>query len=92
METENISIDYSGKRKVIEKRGKVLPDVGISIFSKALIVESVDLSNLLRLVVASENGDSIGVSNLESNKECDRLDGVVSSIDIVTHEQVVVGG
>jgi hypothetical protein len=33
MEAENVSLDNSSKRKVIEESGEVLPHVGISVFS-----------------------------------------------------------
>lgn len=33
VEAENLVVDQSGKGKVIEKIGKVFPDVGIAVFS-----------------------------------------------------------
>ena len=58
MEAENVSFNDSSKRKVIEKTGEVLPNVGISVFSKALIIKSINLSNLLGLVISSKDGNS----------------------------------
>ena len=89
MYTENLSLDYSGKWKVIEQRGEYSPYIGISVFSDAFIVESIELSHCPRLATTSEDGDSIGISDFQSNKECDRLNGEVPSINIVTCEQIV---
>jgi len=46
-----------------------LPHVSISILSKALIVETVHLGDLLTLVVSSQDGDSVWVPDLEGDEE-----------------------
>lgn len=84
VQAEDLVVNQGGERKVVEKVGKVLPDVGITILAQALIVEAVYLCDLARLVVAAQNGDAVGVSDLEGDKQSDSLDGVVSTIDIVT--------
>ena len=90
METEDISFNDCGQWKVIEQWGEVLPDVGVTILSKALIIESIDLGDLLTLVVTSEDGDSAWVSDLAADEEGNSLNWVVSTIDIITHEEIVV--
>jgi hypothetical protein len=40
-------------------------------------------------VVPAENSDTITVPELECDKEGDCLDGIVSTIDVVAHEEVV---
>jgi len=92
MEAEDVSLDNGGEWKVVEQSCESLPDVGISVLSKAFIVESVDLGDLLALVVTSENGDSVWVSNLENDEESDCLNRVVASIDVISHEEIVVVG
>ena len=47
------------------------------------------LRNLSWLVISSENCKSISEADLEADKESDSLHWVVTSIHIVTHEQVV---
>lgn len=84
VETEDLIVDKGGKGEVVEEVGEVFPYIGIAILSKALIIEAVDLSDLAGFVVATENGDALGVSNFESNEKSDSLNGVVSSIDIIT--------
>lgn len=83
VETEDLVVDQGGQRKVVEKVGKVLPNVGVSVLSEAFVVEAVNLGNLSGLVVASENGYALGVSNLEGDEKGDSFDGVVASIDVV---------
>ena len=47
------------------------------------------MGNLSGLVVTSENGDSVLKADLKGHKEGHCLDGIVSSVDVVTHEEVV---
>jgi len=63
VEAEDLIIDKGSERKVIEQVGKVLPDVGISVFSEAFIVEAIDLCDLTGFVVSTKNGDSVWVSD-----------------------------
>jgi hypothetical protein len=59
---------------VIEEGSEVLPNVGITVLSQALIIESIDLCDLLALVISSQDGDSVWVSDLKSDKEGNGLD------------------
>ena len=47
------------------------------------------LGDLARLVIATENGDSLGVAHLQGNEQSDSLNRVIAAIDVVTHEKVV---
>lgn len=68
MKTEYLSFDNSGKGKHIEKISKVFPYIGISILSKTLIVETIDLSDLSGLMITSEYGKSFLKSDFQANK------------------------
>lgn len=83
MKTEDLVVDEGGEGKIVEEVCEVLPNVGVAVFSKALVIEAIDLCNLARLVVAAEDGDALGVSNLEGDKERDRLNGVIASVDVI---------
>jgi len=44
------------------------------------------------LVIATQDCQTVGVARLKSNKQCHCLNRVVASVDIVTHEEVVLVG
>ena len=84
MKTEDLVLNKSGKGEVVEEVGEIFPNVGIAVFSQAFIVKSVDLCDLARFVVSSQNGDTLGVTNLKANKESNRLNRVVTTVHVVT--------
>ncbi len=53
MEAEDVILDDSCQRDIVEERSEVLPHIGIAVFPQTLIVESIYLSDLLALVVSS---------------------------------------
>lgn len=83
MEAEDLVVDEGGEGKIVEEVGEVLPHICVSVFAKALIIKAIHLCDLARLVVASENSDTLWVSNLQGHKEGHGLDGVVSTVNIV---------
>lgn len=85
VETEDLVVDQGSQGKVVEEVGEVFPHVGVAILAQALVVESINLCDLARLVVATENGNTLGVSDLERDKQSHCLDRVVTTIDIVTY-------
>lgn len=89
METENRVLDESGQRQVIEEVGEVLPDVGSSVFTKALVIEAINLGDLSTLVVATEDSNSVLVANLQGDQKRNGLDRVVATIDVIAHEKIV---
>jgi len=89
VKTEDLVVNEGSEREIIEEVCEVLPYIGIAVFSKALIVEAIDLSDLAGLVVSTENCDSLRVSDLKGNEEGDGLDRVITSINIVAHEEIV---
>lgn len=40
-------------------------------------------------MISSEDGESLRISDFQRNKESHGLDGVISTIDVVSHEEVV---
>ena len=89
MDAENFVVDDGSKGKVVKHFRAVAPDVDRAIFAEALVVEAVDLGDLARLVIASNESDSLWVAHLKGEQEEEGLNGVVATIHEVTHEQVV---
>ena len=89
MQTENLVFDNCSEGEVVEEISQEFPDVGVAILAHALVIESIDLGNLAALVVPSENCDSFSVAHLEADQQRHGLDGVVTPVHVVAHEQVV---
>jgi len=90
VEAEDAILDNGCERQEVEEGCEVLPDIGVSILPQALIIKAVHLSDLLALMIASQNCDTVWESDLEADEKGDCLDRVVSAIDVVSHEQIVV--
>lgn len=89
MKAEDLIFNNRGNRKGIEEICKVLPDVGVSVLSKALVVKPIYLSDLPGLVVSSEDSNSFLKSDFKGNEQSDSFDWVVSSVNVVSHEKIV---
>ena len=85
----HLVLDEGCEGEIIEEIGKVPPDVCVPVFSQTLVIETVNLSDLARFVVASEDGDAIAIPQLHRDEESDGFDGIVSSVYVITHEEVV---
>lgn len=85
----HLVVNEGSQWKVVKQVGKVLPDVGISVLPQALVVETVDLRNLPRLVVAAEDSDPVAIAHLECYEKRHRLHRVVSSVYVVSHEEII---
>ena len=81
-------VDKGSKGEVIKEVCEVLPYVRIAVFSETFIVEPIDLCDLAGLVVATEDGDALRISDFKGNKESDSFDGIVTSINIITLSNV----
>jgi hypothetical protein len=90
MKAEDAAFNDGGQRQVIEQACEILPNIGISVLSQAFIIKSIDLGDLLTLVITSQDGNSVWVSNFESDEKSHGLNRVVTSIDVISHEKVVV--
>jgi len=89
VQAENLIVDEGSKGEVVEEIGEILPHVSVAIFPEALVIKAIDLGDLAGLVVATEDGDALRISDLEGDEESHSLDGIVASVDVVTHEEVV---
>ena len=89
VQAKDLTNGQSSQRKVVEQVDEILSDVGVSVFSETLVVESRHLSDLAGLVIATQYRDAFAVADLKGHENCDGLDGVIASIDVVAHEEVI---
>jgi len=93
VQAEDRILDKGGEGKVVKEVCKAFPDVCVAVLPQAFVIESINLRNLPALVVASENGHSVLVSDLHRYQQSDGLYAIVSTIYIVAHEEIVcIGG
>lgn len=88
VDAENLAFNDSTNSEIIEHFCAVFPRVGIAVLSDSLIVKSIYSGNLSRLMVSSQKGDVGGVLQFQAEKQLERLHGVVSTIDEISHEDV----
>ncbi len=67
MEAKDLIVDKSGQGKIVEEVGEVLPYIRVAVLSKAFVIEAIDLRDLAGFMVSTEDCDSLGISDFESN-------------------------
>ena len=65
----HLVVYQGGEGQVVEQVGEVLPHVGVAVLPQALVVEAVHLRDLTRLVVPSQDGDSLTVPYLGKREQ-----------------------
>ena len=88
VDAEDLSFNDGSSAEEIEDFCAVLPGVGVSVFTHALVVESVDLGDLSSLVVTSEESDVAGVLQLQAHQELECLYGVETTVNEIAHKNV----
>ena len=91
MKTEDLVFNLCCNRQALKEVGEHFPNEVGSVFSEALIIESVEFVDLSIFMVASEDGDSGFVLDFEQKYVEEGLDAVESSVNIVSHEEIVGG-
>ena len=89
MKTEDRSIDDGRKRKALKDFCEPFPDSVSVVLFLTLIVEAVKFVDFSVFMISSEDGDSVFVFYFEKKNVEKCLDRVESSIDIVSHEEIV---
>lgn len=89
MEAEDLVLDDSCEWEVIKELCELFPYVSVTVLSQAFIIEAINLCDLSALVVTSKDSESIFKADLEGNEESDSLNRVVTTINVVTHEEIV---
>lgn len=88
MHGENLLVDDSGDRKAVEAIGEGLPKLDV-VATLALVVEAIDSVDRGALVVTSEDEEVFGVLDLVGKEQANGLKRLLTSVDVVTEEEVV---
>jgi hypothetical protein len=87
MHAEDLAVDNGSQTEVVEHLTAVPPHAGAPKLAQALVVEAVDLGYLPRFVVAADEGDAVGIADLECEEEEERLDRVEATVNVVACEK-----
>jgi uncharacterized protein YacL (UPF0231 family) len=88
---EDFFVDDAGDGEAVEGVGEGLPELDV-VAAFALIEETIDTVDGSALVVTSEDEEVFGELNLEGEDEADTLETLLTTIDVVTQEEVVGSG
>lgn len=83
MDAEDLVVDDHAERQKIEHVGKVVPNVGVAVFSGAFCIEAVRLGHASRFMIPSYQMDAVGVSQFQTHKKRNRLNAEHASIDVI---------
>ena len=89
MQAEDFVFHNSSEGKEVEQVGVLLPHVGAAVLSHALIIKTIHLCDLPRFMISTKNSNAIRPSELECNQQTHAFHGIVTSVNIVAHKQVV---
>ena len=88
VDTEDLALNDSGNAEIIEHFSAVSPWVWVTVLTHGLFVETIDCGDSTSLVVSSQESDAVGILKLEAEEELEGLNGVVATIDEVSHEYI----
>ena len=92
MYAEYLSFDDGCERQVVEGVVEVVPDVVVAVLARDFIVESVDVSDVSRLVVPPQQHHHLGVLQLVEEQQKNRLHRIVPAVHVVPQEHVSLLG
>jgi predicted transposase YbfD/YdcC len=89
MYAKDTFLNKARKWQVVEHFGAVPPHVYAAVLAQALIIESVNLSNLTALVIAPDEAHTTWEAHLKDKEQQEAFDAVVPSVNEVPHEDVI---
>ena len=92
VDTKDLAFDDGTEAEVVEDFHAVLPRVGVSVLAHIFVVITIHAGDLARFVVTSQKGDVGGVLELKAHEKLESLNGVVSAVNVVSHEDITCGG
>ena len=88
MHAEDLIVDEGSDWHAVENILELLPDAD-GVATLALIIEAVDTIDLTALVIASQKEEVLLKLDLVCQEQDDSLEGVLSTVDVVTKEEVI---
>jgi len=88
MHAENFLVDEGGNGEAIEDVAKDAPESD-RVPAFALVVETVDSIDLCTFVIASQKEEVLGILDFVAEKKANGLDGLLSTVNVVTKEKIV---
>jgi len=89
MHAEDRAFNDCSSYKVVENVSTVLPRVNVSVLTQAFVIETILHCDASRFVVSSEDCNAARVLELKAEQELEDFAGELSTVDEVTHENVV---
>ena len=89
MHAEDLVIDDGRQSQIVEYICAVAPHVDATELTQAFIVEAVHLCDLAGLVIAANQSDALRITHLQCNQKQEGLDGVATTVDEITHKEVI---
>ena len=83
MNAENLVVDDTREREVVEHVGEVVPHGSVAIFSAAFRVEAIRLRDAAGFVIATDQMDALGIAEFQADEERDGFDGEETAVNIV---------
>ena len=68
MNTEDLIVDHSCQRQVVENFCAIAPNIYRAVLSEAFIIETVNLCDLSALMISSDKCDPFWVSHLKKSR------------------------
>lgn len=62
MYAENLIVDHHTEGQEVKHIGKIMPNIGVSVFARAFRIETVGLGHAPRLMISSNQMHTVGVS------------------------------
>ena len=86
--SEDLLVNNGSNWKAVETVSKGLPELDV-VSTLALIIETVDSVNGSALVVTTEDEEVFWIFDFVCKKEADCLERLLSSVNVITKEQVI---
>lgn len=83
MYAEDLVVDDDRQRQEVEHVCEIVPHVCVAVLSGTLGVEAVRLGNASRLVIATDEVNSVWVAQLQADQERDCFDREKTAINII---------